>query len=92
VLNHIDFVKSKGQIEGVKNVLDMGASTGLGLASRITSSFGSNASTTGVFFEKPPQDSKTASPGWYNSAAFHEQAKKSGPYAKSITVTHFLLK
>lgn len=84
VLNQIDFTKSRGKINGPKNVLIIGASTGFGLASRITSAFGSNASTIGVFFEKPPQDGKTASPGWYNSAAFQRQAKKDGLYAKSI--------
>ena len=62
----------------------IGASTGFGLASRITSDFGSNASTIGVFFEKGPQEGKTASPGWYNSAAFQNQAKRAGLYAKSI--------
>lgn len=84
VINQIDYVKSKGTITGPKRVLVIGASTGFGLASRITSAFGSNASTIGVFFEKPPQDGKTASPGWYNSAAFQNQAKKEGIYAKSI--------
>lgn len=84
VLNQINYVKSKGQINGPKNVLVIGASTGFGLASRITSAFGSNASTIGVFFEKPPMDGKTASPGWYNSAAFQNEAKKAGIYAKSI--------
>jgi enoyl-[acyl-carrier protein] reductase/trans-2-enoyl-CoA reductase (NAD+) len=29
-------------------------------------------------------DGKTASPGWYNSAAFQNEAKKAGIYAKSI--------
>ncbi|WP_254562199.1 enoyl-ACP reductase FabV [Dyadobacter diqingensis] len=84
VLNQIDFVKSNGHVEGPKNVLVIGASTGFGLASRITSAFGSNASTIGVFFEKAPQEGKTASPGWYNSAAFQQEAKKAGLYAKSI--------
>lgn len=84
VLKQIDYIKSKGQIEGPKNVLVIGASTGFGLASRITSAFGSNASTIGVFFEKDPQEGKTASPGWYNSAAFQNQAKRAGLYAKSI--------
>ncbi|MEO5910885.1 MAG: enoyl-ACP reductase FabV [Pelobium sp.] len=84
VMNQIEFIKSKGKNNGPKNVLVIGASTGFGLASRITSAFGSNASTIGVFFEKPPQDGKTASPGWYNSAAFQQQAKKAGLYAKSI--------
>lgn len=84
VSNQIDFIKSKGHIEGPKNVLVIGASTGFGLASRITSAFGSNAATIGVFFEKAPQEGKTASPGWYNSAAFQQEAKKAGLYAKSI--------
>lgn len=84
VINQIDFIKSKEKINGPKNVLIIGASTGFGLASRITSAFGSNSSTIGVFFEKSPQDGKTASPGWYNSAAFHQQAKRAGLYAKSI--------
>jgi len=84
VINQIEYVKSKGLIEGAKKVLVIGASTGFGLASRIASAFGSNAATIGVFFEKEPQAGKTASPGWYNSAAFQDQAKKAGLYAKSI--------
>ena len=54
VLSQINYRKSKGLIDGPKKVLVIGASTGFGLASRITSAFGSNASTIGVFFEKPP--------------------------------------
>jgi len=84
VKNQIEYVKSKGPIDGAKKVLVIGASTGFGLASRITSAFGSNASTIGVFFEKPPSEGKTASPGWYNSAAFEKLAHESGLYAKSI--------
>ena len=84
VKNQIEYVKSKGKIDGAKKVLVIGASTGFGLASRITSAFGSDASTIGVFFEKPPVEGKTASPGWYNSAAFETEAHKAGLYAKSI--------
>lgn len=84
VKNQIEYVKSKGKIEGAKKVLVIGASTGFGLASRITSAFGSDAATIGVFFEKPPMEGKTASPGWYNSAAFEKEAHKAGLYAKSI--------
>ncbi len=84
VKNQIEYVKSKGTIDGAKKVLVIGASTGFGLASRITSAFGSNASTIGVFFEKPPTEGKTASPGWYNSAAFEKLTNESGLYAKSI--------
>ncbi|WP_264563893.1 enoyl-ACP reductase FabV [Flavobacterium sp. N3904] len=84
VKNQIEYVKSKGTIDGAKKVLVIGASTGFGLASRITSAFGSNAATIGVFFEKEPAEGKTASPGWYNSAAFEQEAQKAGLYAKSI--------
>jgi len=65
-------------------VLVIGASTGFGLASRITSAFGSDAATIGVFFEKAPSEGKTASPGYYNSLAFEAAAKNAGLYAKSI--------
>jgi enoyl-[acyl-carrier protein] reductase/trans-2-enoyl-CoA reductase (NAD+) len=84
VKNQIEFIKSKGTIDGAKKVLVIGASTGFGLASRITSAFGSNAATIGVFFEKPPVEGRPGSPGWYNSAAFENEAHKAGLYAKSI--------
>jgi len=84
IKNQIAYVKSKGPINGPKKVLVIGASTGFGLASRITSAFGSDAATIGVFFEKPPTQGRTASPGWYNSAAFEKIAAESGLYAKSI--------
>jgi len=84
VKNQIEYVKSKGKINGPKRVLVIGASTGFGLASRITSAFGSDADTIGVFFEKEPSEGKTASPGWYNSAAFELEAQKADLYAKSI--------
>ena len=84
ISNQIEYIKSKGVIKGAKKVLVIGASTGFGLASRITAAFGSNAATIGVFFEKPPAEGKTATPGWYNSMAFQEEAAKAGLYAKSI--------
>jgi enoyl-[acyl-carrier protein] reductase/trans-2-enoyl-CoA reductase (NAD+) len=84
VKNQIEYVKSKGTIAGPKNVLVIGASTGFGLASRITAAFGSGAATIGVFFEKPATEGKTATTGWYNSAAFENEANKAGLYAKSI--------
>lgn len=84
VINQINYVKSKGAINGAKKVLVIGASTGFGLASRVSAAFGSDAATIGVFFEKAPSPGKTASPGWYNSVAFQKQAQKAGLYAKSI--------
>ncbi|WP_444899022.1 enoyl-ACP reductase FabV [Microbulbifer sp. VAAC004] len=85
VREQIDYIKSQPVIEnGPKRVLVVGASTGYGLASRITAAFGSGADTLGVFFEKPPTEKRTASAGYYNSAAFEAEAHKAGLYAKSI--------
>ena len=39
--------------DGPKKVLVIGASSGYGLAARITAAFGFGADTLGVFFEKP---------------------------------------
>lgn len=81
----IDYVKSQGKIDGgPKNVLVLGASTGYGLASRITAAFGCGAKTLGVFFEKPPTERKTGSAGFYNAAAFEKAADEAGLYAESI--------
>ena len=85
VREQIDYVRSKGAIgNGPRNVLVVGASTGYGLASRITAAFGSGARTMVVFFERPPRDEKCATPGWYNTAAFHEAASAKGLYTRSF--------
>ncbi len=85
VQEQIDYVKSKGKIEGgPKNVLVIGASTGYGLASRIVPAFASGANTLGLFFEKPGSESRTGTAGWYNSAAFEKAATAEGIFAKSL--------
>ncbi len=85
VKRQIDYVKGRGAIEnGPKRVLVIGASTGYGLASRVTAAFGCGADTLGVFFEKEGTEKKPGTAGWYNSAAFHKYAEQDGLYAKSI--------
>ena len=84
VKNQIEYVQSKGKINGAKKVLVIGSSTGFGLASRISSAFGSDAATIGVFFDKPASAGRPASPGFYNTAAFEQEANAAGLYAKSI--------
>lgn len=78
------YVKKQKKIAGAKKVLVIGGSTGYGLSSRITAAFGCGAATIGVFFERPASGNRTASAGWYNSAAFEKIAKEEGLYAKSI--------
>ena len=81
----IAHVKSRPALKGgPKSVLVIGASTGYGLSSRVAAAFGSGAATLGVFFERPGEGDKPASPGWYNTVAFHQEAKKAGIKAVSI--------
>ncbi len=70
--------------DGPKKVLVIGASSGYGLAARITAAFGFKADTLGVFFEKPGTETKAGTAGWYNAAAFDKFAKAEGLYSKSI--------
>lgn len=84
VQEQIDYVRKHGPIEGPKKVLVIGASTGYGLASRIMAAFGTGAATIGVFFEKSASENRTATAGWYNTAAFERKAKEAGLYSKSI--------
>jgi enoyl-[acyl-carrier protein] reductase/trans-2-enoyl-CoA reductase (NAD+) len=85
VQEQIDYIKSQSfEAEGPKNVLVVGASTGYGLASRITAAFGYGAKTLGLFFEKPASEKRTGTAGFYNAAAFEAAAEKDGLYAKSL--------
>ena len=85
VQQQIDFIKAQGPLSGVpKRVLVIGCSTGYGLASRITAAFGAGAQTLGVCFEKEPSEKRTATAGWYNTAAFHQAAAQAGLAAHTI--------
>jgi enoyl-[acyl-carrier protein] reductase / trans-2-enoyl-CoA reductase (NAD+) len=85
VQEQIDYVRSKGPLVDVpKRVLVIGASTGYGLASRIVPAFAGGAATLGVFFEKPGEEGRTGTTGWYNSVAFERAAHAAGLYARSI--------
>ena len=85
VRQQVDYVKSKATLDNSpKKVLVIGSSTGYGLASRIVPAFAGGADTLGVFFERPANEKKSGSPGWYNSYAFEKLAKSEGLYAKSI--------
>lgn len=84
VEQQIAYVKEHGPIPGAKHALVIGSSTGYGLASRITAAFGCGAATLGVMFERPAAGKRTATPGWYNTAAFEKAAAAEGLYARSI--------
>lgn len=85
VKQQIAHVRQADAIEdGPKRVLVIGSSGGYGLASRISAAFGCGAATIGVFFERPAVKNRTASPGWYKSAAFTRQAAEVGLYATNL--------
>lgn len=84
VRRQIEYVKSQPKAEGPKKVLVLGASMGYGLASRIALTYACGADSIGVIFDKPGKERRTASAGWYNTAAFEQFAQNDGYYAKSI--------
>lgn len=84
VKRQVDYVKSQPRVNGPKRALVIGCSTGYGLASRIVSAFSCGAATLGVIFDKPAKGTRTATAGWYNTAAFEKLAAADGLYAKTI--------
>lgn len=62
----------------MSDVLVLGSSTGYGLSSLITATFGYGARSFGVCLERPAQNDKPASAGWYNVAEVHRQARAAG--------------
>lgn len=77
-------VEAHGPLAGSQKALVIGASTGYGLSSRICAAFGCGAATLGVIFDKPAAGGRTATAGWYNTAAFERLAAQKGLYAKTI--------
>ena len=84
VKSEIEYVKAQKHKKKKKKVLVIGASMGYGLASRISAAYSYGAATLGVIFDKPASGSRTATSGWYNTAAFEQFAAQDGLYAKTI--------
>ncbi|ADU27114.1 enoyl-ACP reductase FabV [Ethanoligenens harbinense] len=84
VARQIEYVREQPRFEGVKKALIIGCSTGYGLSTRIAAAFGAGASTLGVAFERPASRTRTATAGWYNTAAFESFAGRDGLYAKTV--------
>ena len=89
VEDQIAYIKSKGTWQGPKKVLVIGASTGYGLASRISLAFGAGAGTLGIAYEKEASDKKPGTMGWYNTASFDILAHKAGLISESINADAF---
>ena len=85
VRNQIDEIKQGIRHKATDmNALVIGASTGYGLASRIALTYAYGAKTLGLLYERPADDRRTASAGYYNTAAFHRQATADGFLTQSL--------
>lgn len=90
VRDQIAHVQRRGiRSDGPQRVLVIGASAGYGLAARITAAFGFRAATLGVFMGKPARRKRTASAGWYNTAAFESEAREAGLTSLSLSADAF---
>ncbi|HVB33555.1 MAG TPA: enoyl-ACP reductase FabV [Patescibacteria group bacterium] len=76
-------------VTGNRNALVIGSSSGYGLASRIGAAWGLGARTLGVALERPPEGKRTATAGFYNTAAFHRFARQDGIEAHSLNIDAF---
>lgn len=72
-----------------KTALVVGASSGIGLASRIALSFAYGMDTLGVYYERAGQAHKFGSAGWYNNQAFEYYARRSNRTALSTNQDAF---
>lgn len=79
----IELAESQATKKGGR-MLVLGSSMGYGLAARVTGAFGLGMDTLGVAFERPPKASRSGSAGWYNTAAFHREARARGLKAETI--------
>ena len=85
VRQQIDYVRRQGPIAGApKRVLVIGASTGYGLAARISAAFAGGAQTLGVFFERPSEPSSPARPAGTTAPPSTSSPRPRGLYARSI--------
>ena len=85
ILSQIDVIKQGIPYKKTDmNALVIGASTGYGLASRIALTWGYGAKTLGLLYERPADARRTASAGYYNTVAFHQQAAEDGFFADSL--------
>ncbi|MCP4200560.1 MAG: trans-2-enoyl-CoA reductase family protein [bacterium] len=80
----VDKVQQAGPKTGLGNVLVLGSSTGYGLASLATAIWGWGSSALSVCFERPAQETRTASAGWYNIAEVHRMAREQGRHVETL--------
>ncbi|WP_220719840.1 enoyl-ACP reductase FabV [Agarivorans litoreus] len=79
-----EYIQQQAPINGAKKVLILGASSGFGLASRLSLALAGGADTIGVSFERGPNEKGLGSAGWYNNIYCRELAEEQGLIAKNF--------
>ncbi|MGI6169736.1 MAG: enoyl-ACP reductase FabV [Christensenellales bacterium] len=85
VRSQIAYAKQqKNGVRRFQNALIIGASTGYGLSSAIAAAYSCGANVLGVAFERNAHKGRTATAGFYNSAAFLHETAKDGLFARML--------
>lgn len=87
VRSHIRYVRDREPLAGAdrpRNVLVIGGSAGLGLATRTAAAFGAGAATLNVCLETPGTARRTGTAGWYNTAALEAELARTGLYGRTV--------
>ncbi len=84
--NQFKEIENKKEIEGAKNVLIIGGSSGYGLATRIVADNKMNANTFNVCFENAPDNKRSGTAGFWNVQFFNDHAKNT---SKDFNVNAF---
>lgn len=89
VAEQAEYCSDRPLANGPRVALVVGSSMGYGLSTRVAAAFGSGAATLGVCLEKPSASGRTATAGWYNTAAVHALARKRGLWAETLDADAF---
>ncbi|MFG2298608.1 enoyl-ACP reductase FabV [Streptomyces sp. NPDC048603] len=87
VRSQIRYVRDRPPLTGAdrpRNVLVIGGSAGLGLATRIAAGFGSGSATLNVCQESPGTARRTGTAGWYNTVAVEAELARAGLYGRTV--------
>lgn len=90
VRRQVEIARNGASDEGrLKHALVIGSSTGYGLASLLSACFGYKAETIGVCLERPSEEDKVGSAGWYNLAEAHRLATAEGRKLQTVNLDAF---
>jgi enoyl-[acyl-carrier protein] reductase / trans-2-enoyl-CoA reductase (NAD+) len=82
-------VAQRGRFTAPRRVVIVGSSMGLGLASRVALALGGGAQTLGLCLERPGTPRRSATAGWYNTAALEQLAATQGLTAHTLALDAF---